>query len=188
MKKKLNQDAGFTLVEMLAATMILILLTMMLGTGLQMTVRSYQKITAQSEVDLLLSTAMDALVDDLRFAQEYEEYYKPGSTSDDPVPFTYSSDSFEGSIHLELSDKDGQKGQIVARDINSTDDPLRFLSTGVYGVVTSNGERVYRLTEMTIKPNPADNTFEITLKVESTADPSIKASDKVTVRCLNSLK
>lgn len=188
MKKKLNQEAGFTLVEMLAATMVLILLTMMLGTGLQMTVRGYQKVTAQSEVDLMLSTIMDALVDDLRFAQDYSA---EGFSDTDSVPFTYTSDSFEGKIHLEVSDEEGQVGQIMAIDISQPKpNPMRFLSTGVYGAVTSDGERAYRVTEMSIKPHPdgsetGANTFEIYLKVQAVADESIKAEGKVTVRCLN---
>lgn len=193
MKKKLNEKAGFTLVEMLAATVILILLTMMLGTGLNMTMNSYRKIIAQSEVDLLLSTTMDALADDLRFAQDVEEF----DDTDDHVsyvPFTYVSDSFKGKIHLEL---DGETGQIMARntdlEFGDTIDGKIFLSTGAYGVGEPDKERAYRVSVMRITPdiyvdsdtNTKTGIFTIHLEVQATADPSITAEGEITVRCLN---
>lgn len=189
MKKKLNQETGFTLVEMLVATMILILLTMMLGTGLQMTLSSYQKITAQYEVDLLLSTALDALADDLRFAQYVGKY--DTKDSENPVPFYYTSNSFWGKIHLEIDDK----GQIVAVDCDpktSDGSGKRFLSTGAYGIGELDGERAYKVSVMTIEPTYDDATnpkkiftFTIHLEVVATADPGITASGDITVRCLS---
>ena len=184
MKKKLNKEAGFTLVEMLAATMVLILLAMMLGTGLQMTVLSYQKITAQSEVELMLSTAMNALADDLRFARNFDRGTYNIDTDD--VPFTYKSDSFGGKIHLEL---DTGTGQIMAVDTTTTPAApgKQFLSLGVYGVGKDNEPRAYQVTKMTIKPDTDKNTFTISLEVKATADESIKASGEITVHCLNDL-
>lgn len=182
MKKKLKEEAGFTLVEMLAATAILILLTMMLGTGLQMTVHSYQKIIAQSEVDLMLSTAIDALADDLRFAREVKAY------DDTAVPFIYTSDSFLGKIHLEI----GTDGQIIARDVETGEGNKRFLSTGAYGARKSDGNRAYKVTTMDIQrqidPETNANTFTIALEVQAVADENIKASGEVTVRCLNEIQ
>ena len=99
---------------------------------------------------------------------------------DDPVPFTYTSDSFEGKIHLEL-DKDTR--QITVRD-TETGASRRFLSTGVYGAGERGGKRAYQVTEMGITNNE-DGTFTISLTVEATADSSIKASGTVTVRRLN---
>ena len=177
MRKKLNGRAGFTLVEMLAATLILIMLVLMLGTGLQMTVRSYQKITARSEVDLLLSTAIDALADDLRFARNVAEV--SGANVDGKEvcsDFTYTSDSFAGTIRLEL---DGN-GHIVANNTEPDGGRKRFLSTGVYGV-----EGAYKVSEMKIEYTRSKKIFTIELTVQAAADSSIEASGTVTVRCLN---
>lgn len=185
MKKKLNQEAGFTLVEMLAATLILILLAMMLSTGLQMTVRSYQKITAESEVELLMSTAMDALADDLRFARGVKNYVDPvtGMGEEDLVPFVYTSDSFKGEIHLEI-----RYGQIIVKDNSTSDGGInRFLSTGVYGGKPEKGEYAYEVTRMEIEPDKDKRTFTIKLEVQSIADESIKAYREITVRCLNDM-
>lgn len=177
MKKKLNGEAGFTLMEMLAATIILILLTLMLSTGLQMTVRNYQKIVALSEVDLLMSTAMDALADELRFAQRVNGSYGI------PNDFTYVSNFFnKKEIRLDVD----SNGQIVAMEIGGTSAGKRLLSTADYGAGEIGEERAYRVMEMNITPRP-DNTFEIFLKVQATADESIEASRTVTVRCLNKM-
>lgn len=184
MRKKLREAAGVTMVEMLAAVAILMLLGMMLNTGLQMALNSYRNIIAKSEVELLLSTAMDALADDLRFARNVEQ---PTVYSTDDVPFTYTSDSFAGTIHLERRIDEDNEGQIMAHVVGSTG--LRFLSTGVYGAKGADGKRAYQVTEMKITPKinavTKEVTFTIELKVQATADPTINASGTMTVRCLN---
>ena len=165
---------------MLAATAILLLLAMMLSTGLQMTLDCYQKITAQSEVELLLSTAMDALTDDLRYAWNVKG---GGNATNATVNFTYSSDSYGDNTQLDL---DGNY-QIIANDV------MQVLSTGAYGAEGADGKRAYQVTEMKITPKgdketlaeSKEVTFEIHLKVEATADPSINAEATVNVRCLN---
>lgn len=68
MRKKLKDRRGLTLVEMLCAVVILILLGLILNAGLQLSVRAYDDMTAETETELLLSTAADALTDVLRFA------------------------------------------------------------------------------------------------------------------------
>ena len=51
MRRKLADESGFTLVELLAAVVILMLLGLILNSGLQMAVHSYQTMTAQSETE-----------------------------------------------------------------------------------------------------------------------------------------
>ena len=68
MRKKLKSQRGLTLVETLCAVVILILLGLILNAGLQLSVRAYDDMTAETETELLLSTAADALADVLRFA------------------------------------------------------------------------------------------------------------------------
>lgn len=166
MRKKLNAEDGLTLVELLAATVVLILLGLLLNTGLQMTVRSYRTITAQSEVELLLSTAVDTLADDLRYAREVV-----GSGTS----FTYNSDSYGANTSFTLD----EKGQIVANG-------LRVLPTGAYG---SGG--AYKVTKLAVTFDGSEEiTFTIRLEVE-TASGNIRAetpADGVTVRCLNPKK
>lgn len=161
MEKKLNSQSGLTLVEMLAATVILILLGLMLNTGLQMSMSTYRSITAQSELELLLSTAVDALADDLRYARDVA-----GSGRD----FTYTSDSFGAGTRLTVDPADGQ---ILANS-------KRFLATGAYGLGGA-----YKVDSMEIQY--AEPCFTIQLTV-ATQDDKISVSTPeggVTVRCLN---
>ena len=184
MREKINSKSGFTLVEMLAAVAVLMLLTMMLGTGIQMALNSYRTMIAQAEVELLVSTAVDALADDLRFARDVKA---------DPVSkklTSYTSDSFGENTELALGETGSDnEGQIMASG-------KRFLSTGAYGAKVDGNKRAYRITDMTIKYNEAKNTFNIQLTVK-TADEKISAGTPknedgedigVTVRCLNPAK
>lgn len=202
MRKKLSSEAGFSLVELLAVTVILALLGLMLGTGLNMALTSYRTVVAQSEVELLLSTAIDALADDLRYAREYTDgspveitYDGESYTAEEDV-FTYTSGSYGYNAYFTVdSDEDSdQYGQIIAMGKETDEDtedptPRRVLSTGAHGL-----DGAYRVTSLTITPND-DNTFTICLTV-ATADGKITASTPkaedgndigVTVRCLNKM-
>lgn len=177
MRKKINSEAGFSLVEMLAAVAVLILLGLMLNTGLQMALNSYRTVIAQSEAELLLSTAVDALADDLRYARDVN-----GSGTD----FTYTSGTFGENTKLKLGDKNtSNEGQIVVY-VNGSNKPKLFLSTGAYGAKGADGKRAYKVMGLEITPND-NNTFTIKLKV-ATADEKIIADTSVTVRCLNPMK
>lgn len=156
MRKKLRDEGGLTLVELLAAVVILILLGLLLNTGLQ-AVRTYRAMTAQSEVELLLSTAVDALADDLRYARD---------VSADGIGFTYTSDSYGAGTSLTVD----ENGQILANG-------KRVLPTGAYGL-----KGAYRVKEMEIGYAEPNFTIELTI---TTKDEAISAGTSVTVRCLN---
>ena len=69
MRRKLAGQGGLTLVEVLAAAVILVLLGLIVNAGMQMALSSYRAMVAQSETGLLLSTLADTLADDLRYAE-----------------------------------------------------------------------------------------------------------------------
>lgn len=165
MKKKLNSQSGLTVVELLAATVVLMLLGLMLNTGLQTALSTYRAIVAQSELELLLSTAVDALADDLRYARD---------VSGENTSFTYTSDSFGEGTKLTVD----SAGQIKANG-------KRVLSTGAYGL-----NEAYKVKEdMEISYDGA-SCFTINLTV-ATKDDSLSAKtpdEGVVVRCLNAKK
>lgn len=165
MRKKLNSESGLTLVEMLAVVVILILLGLLLNTGLQMAMSTYRTIVAQSEVELLLSTAVDAISDDLRYARDVAEDGADG--------FTYTSDSFGADTALDLN----SDGQIVAR---VGDEEKRLLSTGAYGL-----NRAYRVENMKISYTQPNFTIELTVATKDGAISAQTPDKGVTVRCLN---
>lgn len=174
MRKKLNSESGLTLVEMLAVVVILILLGLLLNTGLQMAMSTYRTIVAQSEVELLLSTAVDAISDDLRYAR---------NVSVSGTGFTYTSDSFGADAALDLN----SDGQIVAK---VGGEEKRLLSTGAYGL---NGAYQVKKTaedKEIVSWDETAGTFTIQMKVETT-DGAISVQTPnggVTVRCLNAKK
>lgn len=167
MRKKLRSEGGLTLVELLCTVVILMLLGLMLNTGLQMAMRSYQDMTAQSEAQMLLSTLADALADDLRYATDV--------VTEADGTLRYSSDSY-GRASLTV---DSGSGQVKANG-------KRVLPAGAYG----NG--AYKVTEMDvtyevvshIDPDDDDGLFKVKLKVEQT-NGTVSAETEFTVRCLN---
>lgn len=193
MRKKLNGEEGFSLVELLAVTVILILLGMMVNTGMQMATESYRRIVAQSELDLMKSSVVDALADDLRFAWNVDPSPDPGVLPDDPiVDFIYSSPSFGDKTILDLDGQDstGNKtGHITAKsDVVSGAE--EFLSTAVYGSERGS-ERAYEVKNLDITfdddpASPTYRTFTIDLTVGTTEeDLGLTSETSVTIQCLN---
>ena len=201
MRKKLREKAGLTMVELMAATAVLTLLVVMLGTGLQMVMDTYYTMIAQSEVDLLLSTAVDAIADDLRYARDIQRindniglginnaklFFNAGTNVED-YEFSYNSDSYGENTYLAV---DGN-GQIVAKmNGDPTGAGKQVLSPGTYGSGSTVTYKQYEVTELTIELHKPDGskeiTFDIHLKAATTGlrGKKISAETSVTVRCLN---
>lgn len=166
MAEKLAGESGLTLVEMLAGVVVLVLLGLLLNTGLQTAMSTYRSVTAKSELDLLLSTAVDAIANDVRYARD---------VTVTGTGITYTSDSFGPGTSLTIDDTEGSatRGQIKANG-------MRMLSTGAYGL-----DRAYKVKDMTITYAKPYFTIEMTV---TTQDESISAQtpeDGVVVRCLN---
>ena len=194
MKRKLNSEAGVTLVEMLAAVVVLFMLGLVLLAGLQMAMRTYWTIIAQNEMELLVSTAVDALADDLRYAWNVVD--APGNAAA-RTAFTYSSDSYGPGTYLDWS-----TGKITAKSSSGSSESFQFLSTGAYG--KDEAYMSYKVCQVDEKTpivdyapkDPASGdeiTFTIKLKVvlADGSDETISAStpkDGVTIRCLNPKK
>lgn len=171
MRRKLAGQEGLTLVEVLAAVVILVLLGLILNAGMQMAVNSYRVMIAQSETELLLSTLADTLADDLRYA---EDVVASGGKLD-----SYYSDSYGEDTTLELNntENDPNKGKVYA---NSGGKKLRVLPDGAYGL---NGR--YEVEQMDITYEKG--CFTLKLKVKE-KDSTIHAETELTVRCLNAKK
>lgn len=161
MKRILRSRRGTTLVELLAATAVLILFSLMVNSGLQLALQSYYKMTAEAETQLLLSTVSDVIADELRYARDVE------SGADDMLE-TYTSDTYGVLSNIVL--EEGQL-QVDAGGIKK-----RLLATGAYGT-----DGAYKITELTIKWEQP--SFKIKIKVED--ESGIEAATELSVRCLN---
>lgn len=168
MIRKLKSSGGVSVVEMLCAVLILTLLCLMMNAGIQMAMKSYRDIIAESETRLLLSSLSDALSDKLRYAVVTK---KSGAAA------SYSI----GEIKV-----DGN-GRVVVEEKNAdgTTTTKDFLPEGAYG----NGR--YRADEtkvnVTCDIDGAKATFTVKLAVKEVSG-TIGAETELTVRCLNPVK
>lgn len=159
LRQKLKSRRGLTLVEMVAAAGVLALLGLMLQTGLFMAQDSYNKITGESESQLLLSTLTDLLSNELRYARDVV-------TGEDGRLQHYTSVNYGRNTTLSLN----ENGQLEAND-------RQMLSGGAYG----NG--AYRIETWSIVYDDATKVFTAHLKV--TGHYSISNETEFSVRCLN---
>ena len=160
MRRKLAGQGGLTLVEVLAAAVILVLLGLIVNAGMQMALSSYRAMVAQSETGLLLSTLADTLADDLRYA----EVTVDGSGG----LFRCGTDSYGEDTRLSVSSADGKV--YVNGD-------RRLLPDGAYGL---NGR--YEVSRLDIAYSGQIFTLDLAVKEK---DSTIHAETKLTVRCLN---
>lgn len=181
LKKKLRGSKGFTLVEMTAAVLILVLLVLILNTGLDLAVKSYRTMTAESETELLMSSLSDAIYDELRYARDINadaDYTggTPSGLADTPDPAAaitgnlerYTSVSFGRNTTLSL-----QNGQLYASG-------KRLLAAGAYG----NGD--YSIEQLEITYDKETCVFTVKLTVGGV--DNIKAATEFKIRPLNSIK
>lgn len=166
MIRKLKNSGGVSVVEMLCAVLLLTLLCLMVNTGIQMAVKSYRDVTAESETQLLLNSLADALSDKLRFAVVTVK----GSESVCSI----------GEIKVDAN------GMVVVEEKNAdgtAPTQKHFLPEGAYG----NGRYKAETADVacTVTGNVA--TFTVTLAVKEAAG-TIGAETELTVRCLNPVK
>lgn len=172
MTRKWKDSRGLTLVEMLCAVVILVLLGLLINTGLQLAVHSYQDVTAQEELELLAASLSDALADDLRYAKT------PIKEANGDTLLEYHSERYNisGTTSTKLSIGKGEenggkdKGQLYAND-------YRVLPSGAYG---SGGAYVIDNLEISY----ADGLFTVDLTVKQAAG-DLFAKANFTVRRLS---
>lgn len=159
LERKIRSQGGFTLVEMLCAAVVLVFLGLVINLGIVMAVQDYHDVTVASEVELLASTLSNALLDDLRYAQDVKT---------DGGELTYDSDSFGEDVKFTL---DPASSQLLVGD-------KRVLPPGAY----RNGKYVLAaLPEITY----ADGCFAVKFKVQE-KNGDIFAEADFSVYCLNS--
>lgn len=169
MKKKLHSQKGFSLVEMLAATMVLVLLVLILNVGLNLSVKSYRTITAESETQLLLSSVTNVLSDELRYARDIVT--KPETTE--------NTEGLNGNLDRFLSVSYGRNTTLSLEDGQLYANGKRMLAAGAYG----NG--AYQIERLKITYDEQAETFALEIVVSGADD--ITAETALSVRPLNAI-
>lgn len=174
LRKKLKGQKGFSMMEMLACTVVLLLLAMVLNVGLQAALDSYHRMIAKSETQILVSTAIDALADELRYTQYPENY-------ECDLPNTGGGTPGENNT-IEL-----REGRIYVPEYKGLDngsaiwERRRLLPGGPYG----NGAYIISELKVTYDPDAGSFTIEITARE---TNGTISSSAVTSVRCLNGQK
>lgn len=172
MKEKLENAGGLTLVEMLCAVAILVLLCLLMNTGMQMAAKSYDRLTAESETQLLFGSLSDALIDKLRYCVVTEKPDPAGGAS----KYEYSIGTFDVS---------GSGMVLVGGD--------RLLPDGAYGT----GRWEYRVECIEKDGNKLPlvryegGNFIVNFKVIWKKDKGVSAQTPeggLVVRCLNPVR
>lgn len=182
--KKLRRQAGLSMAETLAAVAALTLLCLALNSGLNLTVRAYRTLTAEAETQLLLSTAADAIIDELRFAK-LSYTLRDGNMLD-----VYESQRYGLYARLVIDDD----SRLVVKNTTSAEGhPL--LASGVYGRPSASEQasaaereksRPYKLSwgdSGGIAYDKDTHVFTFTLRAEQPGLAS--AEGTFSVRCLN---
>ena len=181
MRRKLRDTGGFSFVETLCAMALLVLLCMMMYTGIQMALKTYREITAESELRLLRSSLSDVLTDRLRYASV--------TGPENAGVITPRKCTFGTGI--------GAGGRLTGVAIDGEGmlkvDGKRVLSDGAYGekIFGGNGRR-YRVEAVPGGGKPliryeGGNVFKINFTVTDTRT-HISQTAELTVRCLNPVK
>lgn len=215
MRRKLKENGGFSIVEMLCAVVILVLLCLLINSGLSMAMKSYRDVTAESETRLLLNDLSDALADRLRYAVvTVKQTVDPGgNVTTDECDFSLDNVSLEDDSYVKSVWKpaDGSepeetgwvsdKGQFMVGT-------KRLLSSGAYGSERSDKRR-YEVRAVRVmwsndgtRPDPDDTgtlhglndlresqtlTFYIEMEVKDTWG-GVSEKTELTVRCLNPVR
>lgn len=105
-EQRKNLRAGFTLAEMLVALLILLMVSSVVAAGIPVAVRAYTKVTRSANAEVLLSTSVSALRDQLGTARDI-------TVSEDKKSVTYFSDDTGSYSRIDLSSDPDQKDNII---------------------------------------------------------------------------
>lgn len=169
MARKWKDSRGLTLVETLCAVAILVLLGLLINTGLNLALRSYRDIIAQSELELLLSTLSDTLADDLRYAQRVE-------VNGDRTLKEYHSERYNTGDAVTTLKVGEEDGRLYANEYPMLPSGA-YGSGGAYVIGTNDGASGLKITYN-------EGLFTVNLTVKQ-AEGELSAKASFSVRCLN---
>ena len=158
MRAKLRGSRGFTLVEMLAATIIVSLLSLIIATGSQAALRAYTQIVTEAEASTLGGTLTEIICEELRYATHVEA-------------------DTDGSVQRYISRQYGANAQLVSEEGR--------LLVGVYPLL---GEKAYTaglncdLSALTF----SQGVFQVKLTItDSSPTPAVRHQTEFSVAQLN---
>ena len=126
---KKRKDGGFTLAETLVALLILLMVTSIVAVGIPVAANAYTKVVDAANAQVLLSTSINALRNQLQFAKDISiKYHDPEHPDADP---DLKSVSYVSSINNYSSSLKNSDDGIFLEEFKNTDAPKsRLLVSG----------------------------------------------------------
>ena len=173
--RKLNNEKGFSLSEMLMAVLVVVLIASFVGGGTVVVKNSYERITLKAEAQTLLSTTMTAVMDDFRFAKEIAE----GDTEVTDALGTITFDSLSRGYRMAfVADTSADHSQGICVRAVGTENILPVVT---WETMT---DRLY--TEMTaLSYDASSESFSVTIAVKKKSDNAVIESRTQIVKPVN---
>ncbi|MDO5391946.1 MAG: type II secretion system protein [Eubacteriales bacterium] len=162
MLKKIKNQRGFTLTEMLATLIILGLVTLCAASGIATAVRCYQDLMFESESRLLISSLDESIKDILRYAPKVEVVKEEGTPKEDKYKkvknFSFYKEKYSQNDNNRLS-----KYQLTEGEFSSVNGKLKLNNSVVGG--TGIYSQSLRIEDFQIWFNEIRGTFQFSYQV-----------------------
>ncbi|MCR5136626.1 MAG: prepilin-type N-terminal cleavage/methylation domain-containing protein [Oscillospiraceae bacterium] len=197
LRQKIIDRRGFTLAETLVTILILLMVSSVMATGIPVARNAYEKVVLAADADLLLSTAVSALRNELGTVKNPEKNIQWADAFDGGYKtILFYNENIGATSMISLGDtKPEIKLQLYAKENNNETD-LPFLSSGEKLKTSSSAplvsgkasaEKLY-VTYKKIQPDSADPRLiiinNLQVKPESDANKVLAEIDSLSIRIL----
>ena len=193
--RKMRKKAGFTLIEMLVALLIMVFLIMGMGVGMDAGSRIYRDASFETDSATLAGILNTSLGDILRYSFDVrevdaeEEGIKPEVAQkilEDDVDFVFTSRDYgirDAYFYIPLNIEDGtSKGVLLMKNLKSNI-AVELVNSGAYpDLLVSEFEIAYKPRQ---NPGIEGGYFTITYKITSVSDPDKVREVESIVRLMN---
>lgn len=201
--KKLRNKSGFTLVEMLAVVLILVILTMGIGKTMDAGMQIYRDATFESDSGSLAGILNTSLGDILRYSTEIR--VNEGTAADptkgfqdssgtylikDDVGFVFTNYEYgirDAYFYTQVLADNTSKGVLQMRNLKNAD-IVELVNTGAYPNLAVTNFVITYVPEGTVDNN--GNTlrggyFEVSYRIISDSNDQLKREVKTVIRLMN---
>lgn len=174
--KKIKSQKGFTLIEMLACVVVLLLIGGICSAGMNLATRSYNESVYESDSQMLEDTLNLYLCDILRHATSVQTETDAGVTEKNVISFTnVAYQIYDG--HIEVSErKEGTGGTFLVYESSNGQGAL-IVGENVYA------ETLY-VTDFVLKYNPEKKYFTGYYTIQSTVVEGLEKKCEFTCRTI----
>ena len=158
-KTELRDNRAFTLAEALVAIIILLLVTIIVATGIPAAIRAYDRVVIASNAEVLLSTSMSALRNELGTAKDVDV------SSNKVIYYSESRNSMS-----EISTKNNDSEHPSTEDImirKYAPDGIIITDSDVSKKMNNSLKKIYENSELLVSSEAADKDKGLHVTYES---------------------